>query len=844
MDLSRTLRVAMGIGDGLVSVDGLALCPGGGTQWVTESDVVYQRLGGGIERANADGSNVRVLDAAGANTLVAGGGVAAWWHAQTGYHDTHNRHEVNWFPLAVDDATGTIAALADSPRGAWLVLWDGRNSQTVVSGVLDSREACYRNGGLGYMAHGRFICRGVPYDTFGCPGVQFDQEFRLAWSERHHALVLHRLGTSQAAIISRTGKDFNARLRVAPSGLVTVVSSGGQGEAPHELVTYVFDPKGAEWVDLAAMRAPVPTPEPEPTAVTITTFAPTEGPSPLSVRAVATFTAGTAATLRWRFCRDGADLWTTAATRPVSDLVYTFVFSEPGGYEIGVDALDASGGILNGTSSRRHVRVTARASVKTLASGDRLERGDVLMSDRHLLTLQESDGRLVLYRTRGMVPLWSAPASGIDTVVMQADGNLVGYTGNSWVWNTSTQGHPGAFATLQDSDGNFVVYGSDLSPLWASNVSDATMPHPPTSAKPPNLRIVGKDWRDGDSLYAPRWVSELSILTHTEQEKRRYIEWMRDTRFNGGRVFAGRLAWANQSASDARKALPELIDLHRVAGLALEVTAVTDSGSGYDWRSHLFMTASLCLPHEHVVLEGANELGHSTQASSVTSESLAEALRPYSRPWAVGAPLAQDEPSPDGSWPAGQGGYSTVHLDRGRDPWNMARRVREIYAVVEATGKPALNNEPLGAGPNNEPGRRSNDPAIFAVFGALDGGFRGVGGVHHGQSGLMATVPDKAEQRCADAYVQAHLAVRAALGNDAGVYKNVGHDGSPMASADFTRVTRIYSFIAGNRGVSVYVGAVVSGRGEVWQHGWQPVDTRYILPGQDGRVCEVVEIRR
>jgi hypothetical protein len=53
-----------------------------------------------------------------------------------------------------------------------------------------------------------------------------------------------------------------------------------------------------------------------------------------------------------------------------------------------------------------------------------------------------------------------------NVVAMQTDGNLVMYnSSNVAVWETITDGNPGAFLNRQE-DGNLVVYSSGSSPLW------------------------------------------------------------------------------------------------------------------------------------------------------------------------------------------------------------------------------------------------------------------------------------------------------------------------------------------------------------------------------------------
>ncbi len=54
---------------------------------------------------------------------------------------------------------------------------------------------------------------------------------------------------------------------------------------------------------------------------------------------------------------------------------------------------------------------------------------------------------------------------GNHELVMQGDGNFVQYQGGVALWNTGTQGNPGAFIVLQN-DGNLVIYRSNGTAAW------------------------------------------------------------------------------------------------------------------------------------------------------------------------------------------------------------------------------------------------------------------------------------------------------------------------------------------------------------------------------------------
>lgn len=55
-------------------------------------------------------------------------------------------------------------------------------------------------------------------------------------------------------------------------------------------------------------------------------------------------------------------------------------------------------------------------------------------------------------------------------LLMQGDGNLVLYSGQSALWASNTSGNPGAYLTAQ-SDGNVVIYSSNHTALWATNTT-------------------------------------------------------------------------------------------------------------------------------------------------------------------------------------------------------------------------------------------------------------------------------------------------------------------------------------------------------------------------------------
>jgi hypothetical protein len=277
--------------------------------------------------------------------------------------------------------------------------------------------------------------------------------------------------------------------------------------------------------------------------------------------------------------------------------------------------------------------------------------------------------------------------------------------------------------------------------------------------------------------------------------------------FNLVRVFGGRLTWCGQEIGHVYDRLPTFRDEAHQRGLNVEVSGLTDSREGdreaYDRRGH---NDRLCgMVDAFDLFERANEPYHETQYE-LTPEFLG------GLPMPGGGVIVADGASPDDEDVTDYigGMYVTRHLDRGRDKWNMVRRVRELMAVSEGTGKPVLNNEPIGAAEQAEPGRRESDPAIFLTMGALDRLFT-LGGIFHSDDGLTGQVLAPQQRQCAEAFVRGSRCWPHAEMDL--VYKNVGHGGSPIVSATFNDgdlnrpgCTRSYSGILGGTGFNVTLG--------------------------------------
>ena len=114
--------------------------------WRRDQVLALQACGAGgcqvIEYDVAAGQQLGILYDAGANEIVAGGGVVAW-QAKDGYHDTHGRHEPAWRALDVDPDTGAI--LVSPTNGTDLRIVTVSATYHCADGQV-AMQASYRSG--------------------------------------------------------------------------------------------------------------------------------------------------------------------------------------------------------------------------------------------------------------------------------------------------------------------------------------------------------------------------------------------------------------------------------------------------------------------------------------------------------------------------------------------------------------------------------------------------------------------------------------------------------------------------------------------------------------------------
>lgn len=276
--ISPSFRIAMGV-DGTVS-DGthaFASPEAGGVQWLDAETIIYQQHG-----------RLRTLAAdlgPGFNWMAAGGGVWAKCLTSEGYEDSHGFTSPDWFPLAVDDLTGTVAVLTNRHAGTGLALWNGSILTPLVDGSIEPGRMSFKRGVFAAQTQPGVVTtwtlngQRTDYPAIaGLRDAQVDGDIGMGYKDGI-GLVCYWLGTSKGLVVLNDEHGFNADMRVL-DGVAVVAVSAGAGERIGELRAFrvnleagTVNDSPRPFVDLRATAdepsAAVPTFAPMPCRVTV-----------------------------------------------------------------------------------------------------------------------------------------------------------------------------------------------------------------------------------------------------------------------------------------------------------------------------------------------------------------------------------------------------------------------------------------------------------------------------------------------------------------------------------------------------------------------------------------------
>jgi hypothetical protein len=277
---------------------------------------------------------------------------------------------------------------------------------------------------------------------------------------------------------------------------------------------------------------------------------------------------------------------------------------------------------------------------------------------------------------------------------------------------------------------------------------------------------------------------------------------------------------------DGRRALPRVLELAAQHGLYVEVVALAGTADiPVDLQNHIDGIASILAAHPNAVLEVANEPVHPSQSADVQNPAVLKALAarvPPDVPVALGSIERGDG--------FGDGGYITWHSPResGKAGWAHVLALAAGADLLARWKKPVISDEPIGAGPVFQPGRRDDAPARFRAAGVLTR-LLGLGATFHYEAGLHALVPEGRELECFAAWNEAWTLLPRDVERH-GEFATAGTPRSIVTAHDRQRIIGIYERTDAASGWLLALGdqsATIT-----LANGWRVDDTRPIAGGR------------
>jgi hypothetical protein len=308
----------------------------------------------------------------------------------------------------------------------------------------------------------------------------------------------------------------------------------------------------------------------------------------------------------------------------------------------------------------------------------------------------------------------------------------------------------------------------------------------------------------------------LEYVAHgREQDADRFLAWAHRRGLTVTRVLAMGKNVMDLKPAEGRAALPRLLELADRHRMIIEVVALADTRDvPVNREEHLAALGGIIAEHGHAVLEVANEPAHPTQADDVQKPETLARLRtrvPAAVPVALGS-IEWGEGLADAD-------YVTWHVPRStsHEGWGHVLAIAEGDALARRWKKPLVSDEPMGAGPRFEAGRRDDVAARFRAA-ALLTRLVGLGATFHYEGGLQTTIPTGRELECFNGWNAAWTLLPADV-ERAGVFRRAGDDGAAVASFSQDRALAVFERQIGNVAWVLVVNPR-AGLSATWATGW------------------------
>lgn len=357
--------------------------------------------------------------------------------------------------------------------------------------------------------------------------------------------------------------------------------------------------------------------------------------------------------------------------------------------------------------------------------------------------------------------------------------------------------------------------------LFCSAVLLSAGLHAPAAA-PERLRIQDTRFVHADgSPFQWRGITAFRLLDYVAagQEDRAvaFLRWATSQRLTVVRVFAMLHGFFELPAARGRAALPRLLTLAAAQGLYVEIVGLTTTAAApVDPAAQISELGRIASRHDNALLELANEPYHPTQSADVHQPVFLGRLA-SSVP--AGIPVSLGSIEEDAGFASGT--YATWHVPRrsGEAGWGHVLAIADGAVFPRRLGKPVISDEPIGAGPRFEPGRRDDEPDRFRAA-ALLTRLAGLGATFHYEGGLHARVPEGKELACFAAWNEAWSLLPGDV-ERRGVFRKAGETGAAVRGFQPRTALAVFERQDAGRAWVLVVRPASEPRLR-WASGWKP----------------------
>jgi hypothetical protein len=349
------------------------------------------------------------------------------------------------------------------------------------------------------------------------------------------------------------------------------------------------------------------------------------------------------------------------------------------------------------------------------------------------------------------------------------------------------------------------------------------------------LRVDGTHFLTSDgAFFAWRGITAFRLVDYIADGQsdtaEAFLAWAAAQRLTVVRVLTMMGGQFDLLPEDGRRALPQLLKMAAARGIYVEVVALAGTADiPVDLDAHVEAIGGILSAHPNGLLEIANEPVHPSQSPAVQKPEVLQRLAqrvPHGIPVSLGSIERGDG--------FGAGSYITWHAPResGRGGWGHVFALADGDNLLRRWKKPVVSDEPIGAGPELQPGRRDNVAARFRAA-ALLTRLAGMGATFHYEAGLQARVPEGRELESFKAWNEAWTLLPEAVERKGQFVADAGVGGA-VATYDREKIAAVFERTTDASGWILVIGEEAAPL--TLADGWQIATTKRI---EGGRLLEI-----